>query len=150
MSDDYTTLVPRDPHFRADDSALDAAAEWMRWSFDLDEVNSSSSEKPQFFDAGSNFESVSCPVCEIELSMDWWSERMDEDYDGEGFRLGFLETPCCQRKVTLNDLTYHFHQAFGVCAVQGLNLNVGALTDRQLAEAEHVFGAPLSVVYTHY
>lgn len=150
MSDDYITLVPKDPFFRADEAILFAVAEWIRGTApDVDQVRATSSENPRFFDAGANFESVSCPVCEVELDMDWWSEKMSEDYDGEGFRLGLLETPCCKSKITLNDLRYDFHQAFGVCAVEGMNLNIGALTDQQLAEAERVFGTPLSVVYTH-
>ncbi len=150
MSDKFTTLVPRNPFFHADEAALSAVVEWMRRTFpDLDKVQATSKEKPNFFDAGANFESVSCPVCETELDMEWWSLRMSDDFDGDGFRMNKYATPCCQGNLTLNELTYDFHQAFGSCAVEGMNLNVGEFSDQQLADAARIFGTPLSVVYSH-
>ena len=151
MSDDVTILVPLYPYFRAGEALLASAEEWLKQiAPEYDEVHSSSFAKPQFFDAGVNFETVSCPACGIEMGMDWWSDRMSEDYDGEGFRLDKYETPCCQSNLTLNELRYYFHQAFGVCAIQGRNLNVGELTHKEISEAERVLGAPLNVVYSHF
>ncbi|GLC83284.1 hypothetical protein LBYZC6_53980 [Lacrimispora brassicae] len=64
----------------------------------------------EFADAGSDFETVSCPFCRKDLN-DWWGDAMDAAYlDGQGFVNIKVITPCCNRDTTLHELDYHFPQ----------------------------------------
>lgn len=150
MSDDYIKLVPRSPFARPDDDNLTQAVEWLgRVSPSNDGVEVICDAKPQFHDAGGNWEKTFCPVCRKEVLTDWWQDRMEEDFDGEGFRLASYAMPCCNARLTLNDLDYDWDQAFGVVAVIGQNLNVGRLSPDQIGDAEQLMGTPLTIVYCH-
>jgi hypothetical protein len=150
MSDDYIKLVPKDPFLRPSDSSLTQVADWMeQLSLSLEAIEISSDPKPQFHDAGSNWETTYCPVCRKEIQTDWWQDRMEEDYDGEGFKLASYATPCCGTLLTLNDLDYDMDQAFGVATVVGQNLNLGHLSSEQIKDAERLMGTPLTIVYCH-
>src|SRR5258708_40143535 len=63
------------------------------------------SDTPQFFDCGGNFESVFCPFCGLDIS-DWWRTAMDRWWNGDDRRLLSVETPCCNHPTSLNDLDY--------------------------------------------
>ena len=100
----------------------------------------------QFFDCGANFERVLCPSCGLEITIDWWKDRMDEDYS-DGFALAAFSTPCCGARCNLNQLIYEWPQRFGRFALSVLNAGIGKVSDRRLREFERILGCKLNVIY---
>jgi hypothetical protein len=150
MSDDYIVIVPRDPRFAASlDAQERVAAVLRRLAPSAGSVDPEVSDAIRFHDAGSNFESISCPRCAAEISIDWWQERMDEDMKEDGFLLERYAAPCCGAPMTLKELVYESPQAFGRTSWTVQNANVGELAQMALQELEAAAGTPLVVVYQH-
>lgn len=149
MSDNWITLIPEDPRFipevtnhsRARDRFIELAPE-------SDQVEIRLCEKVKFFDCGGNFERIRCPSCGSEIPVEWWSERMDEDYD-DGFKLAPYATPCCSARRTLHELVYEWPQGFGLFALDAMNPNIGRLEERYKREFEEILGTTLRVIYQH-
>ena len=72
---------------------------------------------------------------------------MDADFDGEGFSLGDLVTPCCGSSSKLNELTYDWPQAFGRFSWSIQNPNIGELNENLKVELERIAGVPMAVIY---
>jgi hypothetical protein len=150
MSDNWIAIVPEDPRFvphaakqrRARDRFAEIAPE-------ADKIQIKVSEKVEFFDCGANFESICCPSCRAEISVEWWQDRMDEDY-GDGFKLAKYVAPCCGAKVTLHELDYEWPQGFGRFALDAMNPNIGKLDDKYKLEFEEILGTKLRVIYQHF
>ncbi len=107
MSDDFIILVPRDPQSAASlDVQVRVVALLKRIAPSAESITPEVSEAIRFHDAGENLERIICPRCGEEISIDWWSDRMDEDSTDNGFRLGSYAAPCCNKLVTLNELIY--------------------------------------------
>lgn len=84
------------------------------------------------------------------VSMEAWGCWMDEDSVGKGFRLKPKRLDCCDGPaVTLNELKYEFHQAFGLCAVEGMNLDIGSFSYTDIKELESLIETSISIVYQH-
>ncbi len=150
MSDDFIVLVPRDPRFAASfDAQTRVVAVLRRLAPSADLVEPEVSDAIRFHDAGANFESISCPRCTAEISIDWWQEHMDEDTKEEGFLFERYATPCCGVPLTLNELVYESPQAFGRTSWTVQNANVGELDQTALRELESAAGTPLVAVYQH-
>lgn len=150
MSDDFIVLVPKDPGFAAStDAQKRVAAILRRLAPSADHIEPEVSEAIRFHDAGSNFESISCPRCAAEISIDWWQDRMDDDSEEGGFRLEHYGAPCCGAALTLNELKYDLPQAFGRTTWTVQNPNVSELDDLARSELEAAAGTPLTVVYQH-
>lgn len=134
MSDHFLRFIPKDPAF-----VLDQA----------DEVSVEATESVQFVDAGSNFESLSCPLCTADLDIEWWTESMERAFVGKLPELG-VETPCCNRRTSLNDLDYVWPQGFARFLLQATNANVSDLPDGLLADLERILSCELRVIRAHY
>ena len=149
MSDHWIALIPEDPRFVPDASSQQRARErFAEIAPKADEITIKVSEKVGFFDCGENFERVYCPSCRSEIPLDWWSDRMDEDYC-DGFKLANYTTPCCATSCTLHELVYDWPQGFGCFAIDALNANIGQLQDEYKREFEEILGTKLRVVYQH-
>jgi hypothetical protein len=149
MSDNWIVLIPEDPWLvpdavkqrRARDRFAEIAPE-------ADEIEIKVSEKVEFFDCGANLERICCPSCRAQIPVEWWQERMDEDY-GDGFKLASYATPCCGKKSTLHELVYEWPQGFGRFALDALNPNIAKLAEKDKREFEKILGTKLRVIYQH-
>lgn len=151
MSDNWIMIIPSDPWLYVAPERLEAARAWLanRGSHHS-ETKVCIFDKPHFFDAGANFSHVRCPSCGGILSLEEWGNWMNEDSEGENFHLKPKRLRCCDGlAVTLNDLNYDFHQAFGVCAIEGMNMNIGVLSGADIEKLEALIGTRISVVYQH-
>lgn len=149
MSENWIALVPQDPRFVPDAARQCRARErFAEIAPEADEIEIKVSRNVVFFDCGENFERVCCPSCGTELPVEWWQERMEEDHD-DGFQLAAYATPCCERKVTLNELVYEWPQAFGRFAIDAMNPDIGKLDDSYKQEFENILGTKLRVIYQH-
>jgi len=149
MSDNWITLVPEDPYFIPDMARQSRARERLtEIAPDADEVEITLRDTVQFFDCGTNLERILCPACGAELPVDWWQERMNEDYQ-QGFKLAPYQLPCCGATSALHELIYDGQQAFGHFALDVMNPNIGMLDDTSKRELEEILGTKLIVVYQH-
>jgi hypothetical protein len=150
MSDHFIIVVPRDPRLVPTDEVRRRVVLMLnRIAPSAENVTAEVSPQVQFFDCGQNFSRQLCPRCSAEISIDWWQERMNDDYDGIGFRLDSYETPCCAKSVNLNELIYDWPQAFGRFSWTVQNPNIGELTDATKLELEAVAGFALVAIRQH-
>ena len=150
MSDDFIVIVPGDPtHVPSEGTQLQVSVLLRRFAPSADSITSNVETAVQFYDCGGNFERIFCPHCRSDITIDWWQECMDADFNGEGFRLGNFETPCCHALINLNALIYDWPQAFGSFSWTMQNANIGELTEGVKAEIEAAVGVPIVVIHQH-
>jgi hypothetical protein len=150
MSDDFIVLVPRDPSYAAPpDVQQRVAAVLKRLAPSADKITPEVSETIRFHDAGASFENIRCPRCGAEISIDWWQDRMDDDFEDDGFRLSSYAVPCCGVPLTLNQLTYEWPQAFGRTSWTVQNADIGEIDAAGKTELEQAAGFSLTVVRQH-
>ena len=150
MSDNWITVIPEDPRFVPDAANQRRARDRFAAAVvAADEIELDCSDTVQFIDCGSNFERAHCPACREDLT-DWWSDRMDDDYDGSnGFALATYAAPCCSKQVTLNDLAYEWPQGFAKFALSARNPRVATLDESSRHELETILGTKLRVILRH-
>jgi len=150
MSDHYLFVIPRDPRSVPTPEVQRCLVERLQqYAPGAEAVNAETTEDIRFFDCGQNFERTVCPRCVAEIHLDWWHARMDEDASGGGFRLDRYAAPCCGANVTLNDLEYHWPQAFGRFHWEVRNPGIGELPPAIRADLEATAGFALVFVHQH-
>ncbi|MEM0897375.1 MAG: hypothetical protein AAGJ79_10865 [Verrucomicrobiota bacterium] len=150
MSDNWIAIVPEDPGFVPRAETQQTALEmFQEIAPDADEIEIKLSDKVQFFDCGANLEKITCPKCGEEVSGDWWQDRMDDDFESNGFRLSEYAAPCCSASVRLDELRYDWPQAFARFGIDAMNPNIGELSDGQRRGFEQILGTPLRTIYQH-
>lgn len=116
---------------------------------DRDEITVQVFDHVEFIGCGANLSSVTCPRCQRELDMEWWTQRMDEYEEGRGFVFRPFVAPCCGAALTLQDLVYDWPCGFGRFVMDVMNPNIGLLTEAQVDELARIFECPIRVVYQH-
>jgi len=149
MSDNWIVLIPEDPHFVPNAAVRGRARDRLAAiASGADEVAATVDDDVAFFDCGENFETVRCPRCGATIPMEWWQDRMDEDY-ADGFKLDGYAVPCCGASLTLHELAYDRPQGFGRFSLSARNPNRGPLEAEQLRELSDIVGGRLRVIYRH-
>lgn len=153
MSDHWIGIIPKNPNFVPSEAAIAQAEEYMaELAPGADNIATEIGDMIQFRDCGSNFESVRCPLCDIDLTeSDWWTDQMDDAYqENSGFRLKPTSLPCGHEVTSLNDLKYEFEQGFSRFILDMMNPNIGPLDAEQIARLEAIFGCRIKVIYKHF
>lgn len=149
MSDNYIVLIPDDPDYVPSPEDQQTALALLREiARNADEVVAESTDRIQFIDCGGNFESVSCPNCGAEMQVEWWQDRMSEDYDG-GFSLARFALPCCGSRHTLHELRYKFLQGFARFQLVARNPDISPLSESQLTEFAAVLHCNVRQILRH-
>ena len=149
MSDNWIALIPEDPWFVPDASRQARARDrFAELAPEADEIQIKVYQQVAFFDCGTNLERILCPSCGSEIPIDWWQDRMAEDFS-DGFMLAKYATPCCQTPHTLHELVCEWPQGFGRFALDAMNPNVGRLEESFKKEFEEILGTNLRVIYQH-
>jgi len=151
MSDDWIILIPEKAgHVPPEEARNSALKQFRKIAPDSDEINIELTEKVRFENCGANFEKVLCPDCGKEIELDWWQERMEEDFgEEESFQLGTFKLPCCGVMRTLHELRYEWPQGFTRFSLEAMNPNIGKLSAEARAGLEAASGCPLRVIYVH-
>ncbi len=105
------------------------------------------SDQPEFFHAGSNFGNVFCPFCGTDI-MEWWKKPIDAWWNSGDRRDLSVETPCCGRATTLNDLDYDRPQGMACVAISLMN-PAADLEPEERLEVEATLGLPLRIIWRH-
>jgi hypothetical protein len=142
------TIIPRDPLALPPPERREAALALLKTLRPLaDEIELDVSETPEFFDATGHFENIFCPFCAKELEISWWHEKMDAWWDGDR-RVLAIETPCCGRATSLNDLDYGCEQGYACFGIKLMNPS-GDLEPEEVRQIEETLGMPIRVVWCH-
>ena len=150
MSDDYLRLIPTDPTWRPGaEAAKRAAAALAALAPGADSVEAELYDEVTFIDQGANLDRLSCPACQAELAMDWWSEQMGRAGDA-GFTNLAVTNPCCGTRTSLNELTYDWPAGFARAELSVRNPQRGWLDDAELVQVSAELGHPLKQVMAHY
>jgi hypothetical protein len=148
MSDNWMIVLAVDPLATTPSDRAQAAVDLLRQlRLEAQDPELHTSDTPQFFDCGGNFESVFCPFCGLDIG-DWWSTAMDRWWNGDDSRLLWVEMPCCNRPTSLNDLDYVMPQGFACIAIE--LMNVGAdLEPEERERVEAALGLPVRIIWRH-
>jgi hypothetical protein len=104
MSDQLLIVIPVDPGWEPTAEGASRAHGLMAELVgSADGLFARNHDKVSFIDPGENFESVSCPICDSTLTMEWWGERMDAAWTN-GFEELEVVTPCCSSTTSLKRL----------------------------------------------
>lgn len=104
-------------------------------------------DAPKFIDCGSNFENVFCPFCEADLES-WWNDAMSRWWNSQGRRELTVETPCCHRQTSLNELDYIAPQAIACVAMELMNPGYD-LEPEERQQVETALGLPVRIIWRH-
>jgi hypothetical protein len=149
MSDNFLVLIPTDPHWQPDDAAAErAGAVIADLAPEAEEIEGFITDEVEFFDAGENLETVSCPFCATEVS-DWWADSMDAAAD-----LGFADLtvvmPCCGKPASLNDLIYDMPQGFAQFSISVTEPAITELSDEAVRRIGEALGHPVRAIWQRY
>jgi hypothetical protein len=146
MSDNFMILIPADPTFVPDLAAQTIARARLLEIAPGADVSVEVRKNVTIFHCVEHFSRILCPSCRSEISVEWWREKMDDDYD-DGFKLAQYLTPCCGTAHTLHELVYEGTQGFGRFSMTATNAGIEPLDDKYRKEFEEILGIPLRVIY---
>ena len=150
MSDHFLVVIPADPKADLPDTAP-ALRDQLALIAGTDEARIKDYGKLQFIDCGENSERIGCPNCGNDITNPQWHKWMEEDWHGEeGFHLHSHVTPCCETKLTLNDLVYEWPQGFARWFVGARNPGRRALTVNEVTVLEDIAGLRLRAIAQMY
>lgn len=138
MADNIVKLIPINYKFKADTTKIIAARKLLESTLKYDDIKICMSEYPEFADCGSNFESVLCPVCGVNLNMGWWEEQMDICYEKNFSDLSVI-LPCCGACSSMNDLDYRMPCGFSRLRIELLNPK-NEITIEIIQQINKIFG----------
>jgi hypothetical protein len=149
MSANWIIFIPTEPTFIPDGTTAQSAVALLEQLMpDADQIRIVQEDHPVFVDAGANFKSINCPVCQAELTIEWWDGCMELAFLQKFCDL-LIHTPCCHLHISLNDLAYDWPQGFSQWRLEAVNPNVGKLSKDQTIQLIRVLKHPLRVVYRH-
>lgn len=150
MSDFWIILIPEKAGYVPPDGKQNGALDAFRGlTGEAQKVAIKLSDRIRFVDCGENFLHVSCPACGTELKMEWWQEKMENDWDN-GFRLAPITLPCCSAIRNLHELRYDWQQGFARFSLEAVNPNFGGIfPNYNLNALETILDCSLRVVYRH-
>ena len=153
MSDNWLRLIPTDPTFVPATPAARRARELLEHFAPTAitggvarEVNA---KEIVFIDAGTNFESVSCPWCGAAIDIEWWQDSMSIAATS-GFNDLVTRTRCCDVTTSLNDLNYQWPQGFARWWLEVMNPTTPPLSSDQVGKLGDALGHPGRALYAHY
>lgn len=142
MSDYIIKIIPLNPYVHIDIPKVQQAVGFLKMSFE--DVSVATHETPVFVDCGENLEKIICPSCGAEMDFDWWQESMSAAY-AKDFESLKIETPCCHRVSSLNDLEYHFPCGFACVEIDIFN-PVAEPDEECLTAVQALLGEKLRVI----
>lgn len=149
MSDDVLKLIPSLPTYVPDNEAINTAVARLREYFpNAERIEVVISDTPQFIDPGSNFERITCPICNTVLEDGWWQDAMDKASENE-FQDLIVELPCCGQETTLNDLRYEWPAGFAQFSIEIYNPEAEN-PEVAIPDLAAILGSPTRIIRAHY
>lgn len=151
MSVSTTTVIPTEPRWRpTPDQEQRAVALIGEFLADYRELTVEWPEGVELYHGFELFECVCCHLCSARLDVQpWWTEQLDTAFQGgAGFASLDVTTPCCARRVSLNDLDYRGPLGFASWAVT-VSDSPRDLSETEIQQIETALGHRIRIVYAH-
>ena len=148
MSSTVLKIIPTNPAYVPGTSEQEKAKDFLGKHYDKAQIEFTTTNTIEFVDQGANFDSVSCNFCGKNIETEVWQNAMDKAYEKQFTDLTFA-TPCCNKKTSLNDLTYHSAAGFAKF-VMTISDAKNELTDKDFKELEEIIGSPIRNIWAHY
>jgi len=91
---------------------------------------------------------VSCNLCRQNIEIEEWQSTMDKSYEKQFTDLEFI-TPCCHKKTSLNDLTYHSAAGFAKF-VMTISDAQSELSEKDFKQLQEILGTTLRNIWAYY
>ena len=148
MSSTVLKLIPANPSYVPEKTSQDKAKIFLTKLYKDEQIEFLTPETVEFVDQGENFDSVACNLCGQNIEMENWQNAMDNAYEKQFMDLEFI-TPCCHRKTSLNDLTYHSAAGFAKF-IMTISDAQNEVEEKDLNELQNFLGTPLRIIWAHY
>ena len=145
MSDYIIKIIPVNPYAHIASQNVQQAVDFLKRSFE--DVSAVTYVTPVFVDCGENLEKIICSSCGAEMDFDWWQESMSAACAKDFVSLE-LETPCCHKVSSLNDLEYYFPCGFACIEIDIFN-PVTEPDEECLAAVQTLLCEQLRVIHSH-
>lgn len=151
MTTTLLRLIPTDPRWTPAEDAAERARNVLRALLPgAPEVRAFPGGPVAFVDQGELFERVSCRECGKTLETAWWQGAMDRAWESRFEDLS-VETPCCRKHTTLNDLRYESDAGFASFILEARDLPTAEdLPPEQLRSLEEILGCKLRQIWAQY
>jgi hypothetical protein len=141
-------VIPVDPLAKPPQERIDAAFSLLQELRPDGEPELHVGDVPEFFYAGENAGSIFCPFCETVLEYDWWSNALNRWYESKDRRVLSIETPCCHRPTSLNDLDYDGPEGFACVGMELMNPGYDLEPDER-RQVEAALGLPVRIIWRY-
>lgn len=148
MSSTVLKIISTNPSYVPDKIRQNKAKTFLTKFYKNQQLQFATTDTIEFVDQGSNFDSVCCNLCGQNIQIEDWQNAMGKAYEKQFTDLEFI-TPCCHRKTSLNDLTYHSEAGFAkfVIAISDAQNELG---EKDLNELQQTLETPLRIIWAHY
>jgi hypothetical protein len=147
MSDNWVHIISTSPEFvPADDDVVRRALDIVRTTAPRsDEIETALTDRPEFFDCGSNWSGVKCPRCHADLEGAWgdWMSAADETG-----KLQVVAT-CCGAQLSLDELDFGWPCGFARFAISARNPDLAEFPRAKLRELGRLLGTDLRIIWQH-
>lgn len=149
MSVNWLRVIPTVPDHVPSPQQQDAVIALLReLAPQAGEVVVVTADSVELVDAGSNFSTMRCPSCLVEIDLDWWQGEMSRWYDAGSSNLSAVP-PCCGRTTTLNDLLYDWPQGFARWRAEVRSPARGRLGEAEVQALAAALGHDIREIWTH-
>lgn len=145
MSNYIIKIIPANAYSHIASQKVQQAVDFLKMSFE--NISVVTHESPVFVDCGENLEKIICPFCDAEIDFGWWGEAMNVAYETDFTSLG-IETPCCHKGSSLNDLKYYFPCGFARFEIDIFN-PMAELDEKCLEAIQILLGEKIRVIHSH-
>jgi hypothetical protein len=147
MSDNWIQLIPRDPLYVPPKTAQLRGQQLLEEFLpDAEEVNVEVTKHPRFFHPGQNWSGVRCCLCKSDLCDLFYREQFLDDRQ---FKNLLFKTPCCKKRVSMNDLHFIWPAGFSRFVLEAMNPNVQKLVNKRITALKRVLGCELRQLFLH-
>lgn len=147
MADSILKIIPAVPINKLSEKAIVKAVDYLREKVDCDFIQFQNYETPSFIDCGSNLKNIICPICGKVINFEWWGEEMNHAAQSDFVSL-MVQTPCCKRRVSLNDLIYDFPCGFACWEIDIYNPQE-MIADEILNAIQGILKTDIKIVQAH-
>lgn len=149
MSDNWLILIPKSPDYVPSEEARKRAVALFKLvAPEADEICVEVTERPRLVDCGVNFEKIICPCCRKNLSIEWWTDWVSQEYE-LGYPFKSIPLPCCGAIQSLTELIYNWPQGFARFSLEAMNPNIRDLPQGAEHDFEMILGCKLLKIWQH-
>jgi hypothetical protein len=149
MSDNWLILIPKSPDYVPPKDAQQRAIALFRTiAPEADEIGVEVSDGRRLIDCGTNLEKITCPCCQKEMNMEWWTGWASQEAE-LSFPLKSTPLPCCGAIRNLADLIYDWPLGFARFSIEAMNPNIRDLPPSAERDFETILGCSILKIWQH-